>query len=310
MILLALVLWGVSGVFIVSPDERGVVLRFGEYNRTVDPGPHIRFPFPIESHLTPKVTVQQRIEIGFRTAPGANGQRRPVPVEASMLTSDENVVMVQFIIQYRIGEHEDSARKFLFNLAGQHDTVKSAAEAAMREAIGKSKIDAALTEGKVEIQNTTHQLLQSILDAYDFGILVRTVQLHDVHAPDEVMTAFRDVASAREDKVRSTNQAEAYRNQYIPEAQGRAARVVNEAEAYAEAVVRRAQGESQRFLAVLTEYNKAQDVTKKRLYLEAMESILSAPGMEKIILPKETGNNTLPFLPLGPIPGATTGVKP
>ncbi|MDR3073212.1 MAG: FtsH protease activity modulator HflK [Deltaproteobacteria bacterium] len=304
--LVALVLWGVSGFFIVSPEEKGVILRFGKYNRTVEPGPHMRLPYPIESHSTPMVTTQQRIEIGFRISPGQTGaQVRPVPVEAAMLTSDENVVMVQFIIQYRIGEMVEDARKFLFNLSGQHETVKSAAEAAMREIIGRSKIDAALTEGKVVIQNSTMELLQAILDSYDSGILIRTVQMQDVHAPQEVMTAFRDVASAREDKVRSTNEAEAYRNKFIPEAQGIAARTINEAEAYKETAIRRAQGESQRFLAVLAEYNKAKDVTKKRMYLESMESILSSPEIEKIILPKATGERSLPLLPLGP-----TGGKP
>ncbi len=299
LVLIALVLWGLSGIFIVSPDEEGVILRFGKYDRTVPPGPHIRLPFPIESHLTPKVTQVQRIEVGFRSPPNVSNvqsQVRSVPEEASMLTSDENIVTVQFIIQYRIRD----SRKFLFNLARQHESVKSAGEAAMREAIGKSKIDAALTEGKVDIQMETQQLLQSILDRYDAGISVLAVQMQDVHVPKEVMTAFRDVASAREDKVRSTNLADAYRNQLMPEAQGMAARIINEAEAYKETAIRRAQGESERFLAVLAEYNKAKDVTKKRMYIEAMESILSNAGVEKIILPKETGEKTLPILPLGP----------
>ena len=305
--IIALVLWGASGIFIVAPDEEGVVLRFGKYVRTVPPGPHIRMPFPIETHLNPKVTQTQRIEVGFRSGPNVSnvqGQVRHVPEEASMLTSDENIVMVQFVIQYRIND----SRKYLFNLARQHETVKSAGEAAMREAIGKSKIDAALTEGKVEIQTETQKLLQSILDRYDAGISVLTVQMQDVHAPKEVMTAFRDVASAREDKVRSTNMAEAYRNQFIPEAQGIAARTINEAEAYKEAAVRRAQGESERFLALLAEYSKAEDVTRKRMYIEAMESILSAPGLEKIILPKETGERALPILPLGQGGGAMQAV--
>ena len=297
--LIPFVLWILSGIFIVSPDEEGVILRFGQYNRTVAPGPHIRMPFPIESHLMPKVTQVQRIEVGFRSLPNVTNvqsQVRAVPEEASMLTSDENIVSVQFIIQYRIND----SRKFLFNIARQHETVKSAGEAAMREAIGKSKIDAALTEGKVDIQTETQQLLQIILDRYDAGISVLAVQMQDVHVPKEVMTAFRDVASAREDKVRSTNLADAYRNQLIPEAQGMAAQLINEAEAYKQTVIRRAQGEGQRFLAVLSEYNKAQDVTRKRMYIEAMESILSNSGIEKIILPKETGSNTLPILPLGP----------
>ena len=297
LVLIPLVLWGLSGIFIVAPDEEGVILRFGKYDRTVGSGPHIRLPYPIESHMKPRVTQVQRIEVGFRSLPGESsvqGQVRVVPEEASMLTSDENIVSVQFIIQYRI---EDS-RKFLFNLARQHESVKSAGEAAMREAIGKSEIDAALTEGKVDIQMETQQLLQSILNRYDAGISVLAVQMQDVHVPKEVMTAFRDVASAREDRIRSTNLADAYRNQLIPEAQGLAARLINEAEAYKESAIRRAQGEGERFLSVLAEYNKAKDVTKKRMYIEAMESILSATNIEKIILPRELGNSTLPILPL------------
>jgi membrane protease subunit HflK len=305
LVIIPLVLWGLSGIFIISPDEEGVILRFGKYDRTVAPGPHIRLPFPIESHLKPKVTQVQRIEVGFRSPPNVSSvqsQVLSVPEEASMLTSDENIVTVQFIIQYRIAD----SRKFLFNLARQHETVKSAGEAAMREAIGKSRIDAALTEGKVDIQTETQQLLQSILERYDAGISVLAVQMQDVHVPNEVMSAFRDVASAREDKVRSTNLADAYRNQLIPEAQGMAAQIVNEAEAYRETSIRRAQGEGERFLAVLAEYNKARDVTKKRMYIETMESILSDTGIEKIILPKETGSNTLPILPLGSaLQGAT-----
>jgi membrane protease subunit HflK len=272
------VLWAASGFFIVGPDEVGVIQRFGEYNRTVGEGPHIRLPYPIESHLKLNITQWQRLEIGFRAVAG--GQTRLVPVEASMLTSDENVVMVQFIIQYRIGQKEDNAKKFLFNLTGQHETVRSAAEAAMREVIDKSKIDAELTEGKAEIQLTTKTLLQTILDEYDAGVEIGTLQMQDVHAPQEVMTAFCDVASARENKIHFINEAEKYHNEFIPEARGIAARILNEAEAYKENVVLRAQGESQRFLAIVAEYNKTKDVTKKRMYLEAMESILSAPGME------------------------------
>ena len=299
-LLAALVLWAASGIFIVSPDEEGVILRFGKYNRTVGPGPHFRLPFPFEADLKPKVTQVQRIEVGFRSPPNitaVQSQVRAVPEEASMLTSDENIVIVQFIIQYRIID----SQKFLFNLARQHETVKSAGEAAMREAIGKSKIDEALTEGKVKIQTETQKLLQDILDRYDAGISVLTVQMQDVHAPKEVMTAFRDVASAREDKAKSTNQAEAYRNKVLPEAQGMAAEIINQAEAYKETVTRKAHGESERFLSILAEYKKAKDVTKKRMYLEAMEQILSAPGMEKIIMPKDVGNRTVPLLPLGPL---------
>ena len=303
LIAAAILLWVASGVFIVSPDEEGVVLRFGKYNRTVGPGPHYSLPFPIEDVYKPKVSQVQRIEVGFRsparTAVAVQGQVRPVLEEASMLTSDENIVLVQFIVQYQISD----SRKYLFNLARQGESVKSAAEAAMREIIGRSQIDAALTDGKLDIQNAARDLLQQILERYDAGISIVTVQMQDVHAPNEVMAAFKDVASAREDKSRAINEAEAYQNKIIPEARGVAAEIVNQAEAYRGMTVRRAEGESKRFLAVLAEYAKAKDVTRKRMYLEAMEDILSTPGMEKMVMPKDAATRTLPLLPLSPTGG-------
>ena len=300
-VVLAILIWAASGFFIVDPDEEGIILRFGKYDRSVEPGPHMRLPFPIESHLKPKVKQVQRIEIGFRSPPNVTAvqsQVRAMPEEAAMLTSDENIVVVQFIIQYRIR----NAAEFLFKLARQGETVKSAAEAAMREIIGKSNIDAALTGGKETIQLETQKLLQDILNTYTAGIEVIAVQMQDVHAPQEVMSSFLDVASAREDRARATNEADAYRNRIIPEAHGIVAETVNQAEAYRETVVRRAQGESQRFLAILTEYNKAKDVTQKRLYLETMEEVLSATGIEKIVLPKDAASKALPLLPLDILP--------
>ncbi len=304
LFVVGLLLWAASGIFIVSPDEEGVVLRFGKYNRTVGAGPHYSMPYPIEEVYKPKVTQVQRIEVGFRSPSRATlsgqGQVRPVLEESSMLTSDENIVSVQFIVQYRIR----NSRKYLFNLARQGESVKSAAEAAMREVIGRSQIDSALTDGKLDIQNGARDLLQQILDRYDAGISILTVQMQDVHAPNEVMVAFKDVASAREDKSKAINEAEAYHNKIIPEARGVAAEIVNQAEAYKAQAIRRAEGESQRFLAVLSEYNKAKDPTRKRMYLEAMEEILSSPGMEKLIMPKDAAARTLPFLPLGPAGGS------
>lgn len=297
-------LWAATGIFIVAPDERGVVLRFGAYNRTVEPGPHYHLPYPIEEVLKPKFTVTQRIEVGYRSM-GTDRPARVVPEEAAILTSDENIVTVQFSVQYRIRD----ARDFLFRLERQAETVKNGAEAAMREVIGRTRIDAALTEGKIQIQIETAQLLQEILDRYGAGILVEGVQMQDVYAPPEVMDAFKDVASAREDKNTSINEAEGYSNKILPEARGEAARLINEAEAYKAQVVRKAAGESDRFLSVLAEYEKAQDITRKRMYLEAMEEILSAPGMEKIIMPDETSRGVLPLLPLGGGLGGTGGDK-
>ena len=290
------ILWILSGIYIVEPDEEGVVLRFGEYNRSVPPGPHYHIPFPIESVETPKVTQVQRIEVGFRslTRSGGQTQMRAIPEEASTLTGDENIVNVQFSVQYKIRD----AVEYLFRVDNQAAVVQSAAEAAMREVIGTSEIDSALTDGKLKIQDDATRLLQNILDRYEVGVLVIAVQLQDVHPPQDVIEAFKDVASAREDKSRIINEAEAYRNEILPKARGQAAEMVNQAQAYRATRIRTAEGETGRFSAVFAEYQKAKDVTKKRLYYETLEEILSSADMEKIILPPGAADRTLPLLPL------------
>jgi membrane protease subunit HflK len=290
------VLWMLSGIYIVEPDEEGVVLRFGEYNRTVPSGPHYRIPFPIETVDTPKVTQVQRVEVGFRSLAKGAGQTqvRAVPEEAYTLTGDENIVNVQFSVQYKIRD----AVEYLFRVTNQAAVVQSAAEAAMREVIGTSEIDSALTDGKLKIQDDATRLLQSILDRYEVGVQIIAVQLQDVHPPQDVIEAFKDVASAREDKSRIINEAEAYRNEILPKARGQAAEMVNQAQAYRATRIRAAEGETGRFSAVLAEYQKAKDVTKKRLYYETLEEIFSSPDMEKIVLPPGAADRTLPLLPL------------
>jgi membrane protease subunit HflK len=291
------VLWMLSGIYIVDPDEEGIVLRFGKYHRTVPPGPHYRVPYPIESVDTPKVTQVQRVEVGFRSLARTGGgqpQVRAVPEEAYTLTGDENIVNVQFSVQYRIRD----AVEFLFRVTNQAAVVQNAAEAAMREVIGTSEIDSALTDGKLRIQDDATRLLQRILNSYEVGVEVIAVQLQDVHPPQDVIEAFKDVASAREDKIRIINEAEAYRNEILPKARGQAAELLNQAQAYRAARIRAAEGEAGRFEAVLAEYRKARDVTKKRLYYETMEEILSGVEMEKIILPPGTADRTLPLLPV------------
>ena len=206
-ILVALVaVWLLSGIYIVNPDEEGVVLRFGKYDRTVGAGPHYALPFPIETVYKPKVTQVQRVEVGFRSVGQGRtfqqGANRSLPEEASMLTGDENIVNVQFSVQYQI----KNPVEYLFNVTDQAAVVKNAAEAAMREVIGNSLIDSALTDGKLQIQTEATQLLQEILDRYKVGVRVIAVQLQDVHPPKEVSDAFKDVASAREDKSRSLPQ--------------------------------------------------------------------------------------------------------
>jgi modulator of FtsH protease HflK len=297
--LVVVLLWLATGIYIVNPDEVGVVQRFGSFNRITDPGPHYHMPYPFEKVQTPKVTQVRRFEIGYRTisAPtvaGVEPQYRIVSEESHMLTGDENIVDVQFIVQYQL---KDPVR-YLFNIQMPDASVKSAAETAMREVIGYNKLDAALTDGKPAIQDETRALMQMIMDRYQSGIQILAVQLQDVQPPEPVIDSFRDVVRAREDAVRITNQAEAYRNDIVPRARGEAAIIINQAEAHKEAIVRKAEGEAQRFLSILAEYKQAPEVTKKRLYLETMEEVLSLPGLSKTIISDQAINQVLPYLPL------------
>ena len=290
-------LWLLSGIYIVNPDEEGVVLRFGKYDRTEGPGPHYALPAPIETVYKPQVTQVLRCEVGFRSTGQATtfrqGELRSVPKEASMLTGDENIVNVQFSVQYKISD----AVKYLFNISDPTNLVRNAAEAAMREVIGNSLIDSAITDGKLKIQSDATVLLQEVLDRYEAGIQVLAVQMQDVHPPQEVSDAFKDVASAREDKSRIINEAEAYRNALLPQARGEAAAILNKAEAYRVARLRQAEGESRRFDALRQEYEKAPDVTRQRLYYETMEEILAA-SKDKTLLDSGVSGKVLPHMPL------------
>jgi membrane protease subunit HflK len=288
LLLLALaLLW--QSAFIVAPDEEGVVKRFGDVVRVVGPGPHLKVPL-IETVLQPKVAKLHRIEVGFRT--DRQGRQQALPREAQMLTGDENIVAVQFIVQYKI----KTARDYLFNVADIQETIEKAAEAAVREVVGRTTIDEVLTTGKAQIQDDTHQLLQGILDQYSAGVHIAAVQLQDVNPPEAVAAAFKDVASAKEDREKMINQAQSYRNDIIPKAKGEAAEQVNQAKGYAQARVTRAEGEADRFLKALKEYEQARDVISKRIYIETMEDIF--PKVEKIIIEGKAGDRLLPYLPL------------
>lgn len=287
----ALVLfWFITGFYIVGPDEVGVVRTFGKVSRITTSGLRYHLPYPVEIANTPKVTEVKRIEIGFRTL--GHDQFRKNERESLMLTGDENIVDAELIIQYKIKEAED----YLFKFVEPENTVREAAEASLRTVIGRHGIDEALTDGKFMIQEETKILLQSILDKYDTGILVVAAQLQAVAPPKPVVAAFKDVASAKEDKNRMVNQAEGYRNDIIPKARGEAQARILAAEGYREARTKRAEGDVAKFSAILTEYRKAKDITKKRLYLEAMEEIL--PGLKKYILPQGGDSNLLNLLNL------------
>ena len=278
-----------QSVFKVEPDEEGLVKRFGDVVRTVQPGPHLKIPF-LETVVTPKVQKLHRIEVGFRT--NARGRAQIVPQEALMLTGDMNILSVEFIVQYKISQAKD----YLFNVANIEETIRKSAEAAMREVVGKNKIDEALTVGKAAIQQSTQQLLQSIVDEYEGGVQIATVQLLDVNPPQKVAKFFKDVASAKEEREQLINQAHGYRNDIIPKAKGQAAQDVNQAKGYAQARIARAEGEANHFLQTLAEYKKAKGVIGKRLYIETMEEVLSK--VDKIILDSNAAGNVLPYLPL------------
>ena len=296
IIVIAIVVWLLLGLYSVGPDEVGVVQRFGKYDRVVGSGLNYHFPYPIETVKTPKVTEVKRIEIGFRTI-GKN-QYRTIEQESLMLTGDENIVDAELIVQYKIKEPIN----YLFNFIGPELTLREASEASLRTVIGRHNIDEALTSGKFMIQEETKELLQITLDKYETGVIVVAVQLQDVSPPKQVIDAFKDVASAKEDKNRMINEAEGYRNDIIPKARGEAQAMIREAEGFRESRIKRAEGDVAKFKAIVKEYVKAKDVTKERLYLEAMEEIL--PGIDKYIVPNGEGGNLLNLLNLTGTKGA------
>ena len=294
LIILAII-WAASGLYRVLPDEQGVVLRFGKYAKTTQPGLNYHIPYPIETVLTPKVTKVNRMDVGFRSERDTGFSSTAVadvPEESLMLTGDENIVNIDFSVFWVIKD----AGKFLFKIQDPPATVKAAAETAMREVIAKSKLQSILTEGRSKIEIETQEIAQSLLDEYESGIQITQVQTQKADPPDEVIDAFRDVQAARADMERSKNEAEAYANDVIPRARGEAAQILQQAEAYKKQVVAAAEGEASRFLAIYTEYAKAKVVTKERMYLETMEKVLA--DIDKVIIDKNSGSGVVPYLPL------------
>ena len=285
-----------SGLYRVLPDEQGVVLRFGKFIKTTQPGLNYHIPFPVEAVETPKVTKVNRIDIGFRSERdsgfSSGGGVADVPQESLMLTGDENIVNIDFSVFWVIKD----AGKFLFEIQDPEGTVKAAAETAMREVIAKSDIQPILTEGRAKIELETQDIIQSILDEYNSGIQVTQVQTQKADPPDQVIDAFRDVQAARADMERSKNEAEAYANDVIPRARGEAQKILQAAEAYKKQVVAKAEGEASRFVSIFNEYDKAKEVTQERMYLETMEKVLA--DIEKVIIEKNAGSGVVPYLPL------------
>ena len=282
-----LFLWGASGVYTIAPEEQGLVLRFGEHHRNTAPGLHWHMPFPVERVVKVPVLTVRRVQIGDHDG-------RTFEEESLMLTGDENIIDVSFIVQWQV---KDAAR-FVFNVRNPAETVKAAAESAMREVIGNSQIASALAEGRQTVASDARDLLQSILDEYESGIAVTELLLQRADPPAAVIEAYRDVQRARADLERAINEAQAYRNSIVPQANGQAAQLRNEAQAYKEQVVARADGAASRFVAVHDQYRQAPRVTRERIYLETVESVLG--GTDKVLIDgsAEGAGGVVPYLPL------------
>lgn len=289
MVLVFLALWFASGFYQVNTNQVGVVLRFGKVVRTEAPGLRFHLPEPVETVLLTDYTNEKKIEIGFRSVAG---QTQDVPDESRMLTGDENIVDINFIVNWRI----NSAVDYLFNVRSPDLTIKMASESAIREVIGRMEIQPILTEKRLEIEQETRDLTQAMLDDYKAGITITRVQLLSVAPPAEVKDAFDDVTRARADGDTARNEAEAYRNDILPRANGEAERIINEAEGYKEMVVNNAKGDAARFTDVLSAYQSARDVTSTRLYFEAMEDVMKSAT--KIIIDPAAAKTATPYLPL------------
>ena len=286
LIIIVLLVWLASGFYIVDAPQRGVVLRFGKYVETTQPGPRWHLPWPIESAEVVNVSGNRSVEIGYR-----NNVKSKVLKESLMITDDENIIDIQFAVQYVLKDPED----YLFNNRDPDATVMQAAESAIREVVGKSKMDFLLYEGKEQATTSVRKLMQEIIDRYKTGITISRVTMQDSQAPEQVQAAFDDAVKAGQDRERQKNEAQAYANDIIPKARGSASRLMQEAEGYKQSIIANAEGEASRFRQIVTEYNKAPSVTRDRLYLDTMQQILS--NSSKIVVDQKSGGNLL-YLPL------------
>jgi len=298
LIIVALIIWLATGFYRVEPDEQGIELLFGKWNQmTTEPGLHYFFPIPIGKTMTPKVESIRKINVGYRSASelgfSSNSNDRNVLEESLMLTGDQNIVDVNFTVLYKIKD----AGKFLFKLRNPETTVKDMSESVMREVVGQRDLEFLLTGGRQEVEQVVRADLQDILDEYESGILVQSIQLQSVNPPALVIDAFDEVQRARQDKEKLVNEANSYLNKIVPNARGDAAKLVQEATAYKEQVIKQAEGVAQNFIDVYNSYKDAKYVTRQRIYLETLTEVLEGPN--KIILDSTgEGQGVVPYLPL------------
>ncbi|MEA3291685.1 MAG: FtsH protease activity modulator HflK, partial [Pseudomonadota bacterium] len=292
---LAIGAWIASGFYVVDQGEQAVELQFGKYQESKEAGLRWHAPYPIETVEIVNVQQVNTVEVGYRS--GGRRQATSVPREALMLTRDENIIDIHFAVQYDVKDPRD----LLFNVAEYNPrdkaeaVVRQATESAVREIVGRNDMDFAITEGRAQIAQETRDLLQQILDRYKTGVNIRAVEMQNAQPPAEVKAAFDDAVKAREDEERLKNLAEAYANDVIPKARGAAARVMQEAEAYKASTIARADGDASRFTQVLSEYQKAPDVTRERMYLDTMQEVLARSN--KMVIDQKSGNSVM-YLPL------------
>ncbi len=301
------ILWLASGFYRVQPEEDAVVLRFGEWNRTkVDPGLGYHLPWPVEKLDKINVEFQRRVEVGFRGNTSSRSSTsvsagNDIPEESLMLTGDENIIDIDFVVVWSVKD----AREILYNIRDAEGTIKKVAESAMREVIGQTEIQTALTKGRTLIETRTRDLMQEMLNDYKAGVAIEAIQLQKVDPPSSVVDAFNEVQRARADRERLRNEAEAYRNDIIPRARGNAEKLIQDSEAYRELVINQAEGDANRFNSVLKAYSVAKDVTEQRLYLETLEEIFA--NTPKVIVDSEIGGQGIvPYLPLNELNKKTT----
>jgi membrane protease subunit HflK len=297
VVIIALI-WGASGFYIVDASQRGVVLRFGKYLEATQPGPRWHLPFPIETVEIVNLSQVRTVEVGYR-----DNVKNKILQESLMLTDDENIIDIQFAVQYFLKDPAD----YLFNNRDPDENVRQAAETAIREVVGKNKMDFVLYEGREQVAAETTKLIQDILDRYKSGILVSKVTMQNTQPPEQVQAAFDDAVKAGQDRDRQKNEGQAYANDVVPRARGAAARLIQEADGYKQSVIANAEGDASRFKQILVEYDKAPQVTRERMYLEMMQQILS--NSSKVMV-EQKGSNNLLYLPLDKLiqstnPGAT-----
>lgn len=284
--IIVVLIWLASGFYIVDASQRGVVLRFGKQVEISQPGPRWHFPYPIEAVEVVNLSQVRTVEVGYR-----DNVKNKIPQESLMLTDDENIIDIQFAVQYFLRDPSE----YLFNNRMPDENVRQAAETAIREVVGKNKMDFVLYEGREQVAASATQLIQGILDRYKSGILISKVTMQNAQPPEQVQAAFDDAVKAGQDEERQKNEGQSYANDVIPRASGTAARLIQESEGYKQSVIANAEGDVSRFKQVLVEYEKAPAVTRERMYLDMMQQVMG--NVSKVMIDQKNGNNLL-YLPL------------